>query len=151
MPGVPGVYFHSLIGSSNDHDGVKRTGVFRSINREKFNIGWIDKIINEEGSRAHLVFKSYKSMLSLRTNQKAFSPFGTFEILDLHEKIFAILRHGPLNKNHILALNNCSNTEVVVKVPKLFQDSKELLSGEEFKGEEITLEGYQICWLKQIS
>lgn len=35
MIGVPGIYIHSLLGSQNDHEGVKETGRYRSINREK--------------------------------------------------------------------------------------------------------------------
>ena len=35
LVGVPGIYFHSLIGSRNDLRGVHRTGRWRSINREK--------------------------------------------------------------------------------------------------------------------
>lgn len=151
MPGVPGVYFHSLIGAMNDHEGVKRTGMFRSINREKFNISLLDKLINSEGNKENIIFKNYQSMLSIRTSQKAFSPFGTFEILELDDKVFAILRHGPQNKNHILALHNCSNENIIVKAPKLFENSKELIRGINIKDSIVKLEPFQVAWLKQVS
>ena len=38
MPGVPGIYFHSLVGSKNYHDGVKHSGINRTINREKLRL-----------------------------------------------------------------------------------------------------------------
>lgn len=151
MPGIPGVYFHSLIGSSNDHEGVKRTGMFRSINREKFNIGLLDELINSEGKFEHVIFKSYQNMLSIRTKQKAFNPFGTFEVLALHESVFSIVRHGPENKNYILALHNCANESLHVKIPKEFEGSKELISGEDIKDSMIALAPYQVAWLKKFS
>lgn len=151
MPGVPGIYFHSLIGATNDHEGVKRTGMFRSINREKFNIGLLDKLINNEGNKEHIIFKSYQSMLSIRTKQKAFNPFSKFEILDMNVNVFAIVRYGEKNINNILALHNCSDEEVQLKLPKEFEKSKELITGRDIKNYKITLLPYQFAWLKQVS
>ena len=37
MPGVPGIYFHSLVGSRNYHEAVRKTRINRSINRDKLN------------------------------------------------------------------------------------------------------------------
>ena len=38
LAGVPGIYFHSLFGSRNYIEGVRETGRFRSINREKLQL-----------------------------------------------------------------------------------------------------------------
>ena len=150
MPGIPGIYFHSLIGAKNDYEGLKRTGMKRSINRQKFTITWLDEAIAAEGGYEHLVFQSYKSMLSIRTNQKAFNPFGTFEVLSLHPSLFVILRHGPEQINHILALHNCSNQDIIIQIPTLFHGSKELLTGDVID-DTLTMRPYQIAWLKQIT
>ena len=36
MPGVPGLYFHALVGARNHVAGFQATGENRSINRERF-------------------------------------------------------------------------------------------------------------------
>jgi len=149
MPGVPGVYFHSLIGAMNDHERVKRTGILRSINREKFNINILDKLIQTEGNKEHIIFKSYQNLLSIRTTQSAFDPFGTFEILNLNEKVFAILRHDAKNQNSILALHNCCSETITIELPKLFENSKELIGGNDIKDGIINLVPYQVAWYKQ--
>ena len=86
MPGVPGIYFHSLVGSRNYRDGVKHTGVNRTINREKYHIDWLENELSKQGSLAKSVFDSYKRLISIRINEEAFNPFGKFNFLDLGEK-----------------------------------------------------------------
>ena len=44
LPGVPATYIHSLLGSRNWVDGVKKTGRARTINREKLQV---EKLISE--------------------------------------------------------------------------------------------------------
>lgn len=43
LPGVPAVYIQSILGSRNDYDGVAKTGMNRSINRQKYNVLEIEK------------------------------------------------------------------------------------------------------------
>jgi sucrose phosphorylase len=155
MPGVPGVYFHSLVGSRNYHDGVKHTGVNRTINREKYNIDWLENELSTLGSLAKTIFDSYKRMISIRTNEEAFNPFGEFKFLDLNDKIFAIEQFCKEKENRILSLNNFSNEEVSITLPEEINlPLCDLLNSnfcdkENEKNERtITLEPYQIMWLK---
>jgi sucrose phosphorylase len=90
MPGVPGIYFHSLVGSQNYHDGVKHSGVNRTINREKYNIDWLEKEFSKQGTLHKMMFDSYKRLISIRISETAFNPFGKFKILDLDERLFVI-------------------------------------------------------------
>ncbi len=55
LRGIPGVYFHSLVGTPNDTQGVATTGRARSINRRKFGLGELRGILSlGKGDRSHL-------------------------------------------------------------------------------------------------
>ncbi len=157
MPGVPGIYFHSLVGSKNYHDGVKHTGVNRTINREKYNIDWLENELSSQGTLAKTMFDSYKRLISIRISEEAFNPFGEFEILDLDDRLFVIDQSCCGNENRIVAIHNFSNEEVMCKLPVSISLplcdilSSNCMSKNEEKTEkmnEIKLEPYQIMWLK---
>lgn len=158
MPGVPGIYFHSLVGSRNYHDGVKHSGVNRTINREKYNIDWLEKELATQGTLAKKMLYSYKRLISIRINESAFNPFGKFEFLDLGDKIFAIDQHSKDTNERVIALHNFSNEEVECVLPKeitlpmvdiLVSSFDVQFSGERnIKTSLLKLKPYQMMWLK---
>ena len=150
MPGVPGVYFHSLVGSQKYHDGVKHSGINRTINREKYNIDWLEKELSSQGSLAKTMFDSYKRLISIRINEEAFNPFGNFEFLDLDDRLFIIDQNCCENKNRIIAIHNFSNEELTINLPQniSFPLCDMLSSKCTINENEIKLEPYQIMWLK---
>ncbi|MAD42530.1 MAG: sugar phosphorylase [Arcobacter sp.] len=155
MPGVPGIYFHSIVGSQNYHDGVKHSGINRTINREKYNIDWLEKELSTLGSLAKTIFDSYKRMISIRINEEAFNPFGEFEFLTLDKRVFAIDKFNIEKTSRILSLNNYSNEKVTINLPKNIKlplcdilSSNYCDESTEKKELTITLEPYQIMWLK---
>lgn len=150
MPGVAGVYFHSLVGSRNYLEGVKFTGINRSINREKLNCDMMQSKLNTDGTIEKMIFSSYRMLISIRTNQKAFNPFGEFEFLDLHKSVFSILQHSLDKTESILALHNFSNDKIELKIPSRFNKSlKDLISNVVLgKADKVILEPYQVMWLK---
>jgi len=150
MPGVPGIYFHSLVGSRNYHDGVKHTGVNRTINREKYNIDWLESALATEGTLAKTMLDSYKRLISIRINENAFNPFGDFRFLDLDKRLFALERSCCQKKEHVLAIHNFSSDEVRLTLPDEFGfPMLDLLSSCKVdESREIYLEAYQMLWLK---
>ncbi len=90
MPGLPGIYFHSLFGSRNDYAGLKNSGSNRSINRQKLTQSTLEKEL-KNGLRP-LIFHPYMSLLEVRANQLAFDPYGDFDFPVTDERIFCILR-----------------------------------------------------------
>ena len=157
MPGVPGIYFHSLVGSRNYHDGVKHSGINRTINREKYHIDWLEKELAVQGGLPKTMFDSYKRLMSIRINEEVFNPFGTFEFLNLDERLFAIDRKCCKNLDRIIAIHNFSDVEVTCTLPEdillplcdILTSGSTLNPSEEYKyNREITLEPYQIMWLK---
>ncbi len=153
MPGVPGIYFHSLVGSRNYYDGVKHSGQNRTINREKLNIDWLEQELSTEGTLAKTMFDSYKRLISIRINEKAFNPFGKFEFIDLDSRLFIVDQKCVGCEERILAVHNFSNEIVKCEIPKeislpLYDILSSNLTVKIEEKREITLEPYQMLWLK---
>lgn len=140
LRGVPGIYFHSLFGSQNWHEGVQQTGRNRSINRQKFQRGELEAEL-EHGLRKH-VFAGYSHLLRIRTTEKAFHPVGEQQILNLHPAVFAILRSHQ--GEAILCLQNVAARSVQIEIPLTGQD---LVTGRSVPLK-LTLAPYQIVWIK---
>ncbi|MEA1920232.1 MAG: sugar phosphorylase [Campylobacterota bacterium] len=150
MPGVPGIYFHSLVGSQNYKDGVKHTGINRSINREKYNIDWLENELSTQGTLAKSMLDSYKRLISIRTNEAAFNPFGSFKFFDLDSRLF-VIQQGCINcEEFVLSIHNFSDETLTCKIPdEITASLSDLLSPYEVGGDRIvTLEPYQMMWLK---
>ncbi|WP_420643126.1 alpha-amylase family glycosyl hydrolase [Candidatus Leptofilum sp.] len=140
LRGVPGIYFHSLFGSQNWHEGVQQTGRNRSINRQKFQRDALEQAL-QTGLR-QLVFSGYSHLLRLRTSEKAFHPVGEQKILNLHPAVFAILRSHQ--GEAVLCLQNVAARSVQIELPLAGQD---LVTGTAVPAH-FTLAPYQIVWLK---
>jgi glucosylglycerate phosphorylase len=149
MPGVPGIYFHSLFGSRNYFDGVKMTGINRSINREKLNAVWLKERLEEEGSLPRMVFLAYKRLLSVRINESAFDPFGPFFFHDLHPKLFCVHHESKDLDSHILAVHNFSDEPAIFMLPDFVEQvSTECITNAPIPTREIPIEGYGVMWIK---
>ncbi|MDZ7827088.1 MAG: hypothetical protein U5R48_15005 [Gammaproteobacteria bacterium] len=48
LQGIPALYLHSLLATSNDLDGVERTGRLRSINRRRWQLEELDPVLAGE-------------------------------------------------------------------------------------------------------
>jgi sucrose phosphorylase len=73
LQGIPGVYFHCLVGSPNDLDGVEQSGQNRRINRHKYR--WDELIAaTSTDSFQRKVLAEYSRMLEIRRHQPAFHP-----------------------------------------------------------------------------
>lgn len=83
MQGVPAVYFHSLVGSGNDQQGVERSGQNRRINRHKYDREELEAALSDAHSLQRRVFDGYCRLLEVRRAQRAFHPAATQTVLDL--------------------------------------------------------------------
>jgi sucrose phosphorylase len=151
LPGVPGIYIHSLLGSRNWLEGVAQTGRARSINREKLQVQTvIDELRDRESFRSR-VFHPYIHLLQTRRAQEAFHPNAAFEILRLHHRVVAIKRQSPHQR--IFALVNISAKTVTVSLMSQSGADRlnELLSGRQVSTERIDLAPYQTMWLSSLN
>ncbi len=147
LPGVPGTYIHSLMGSRNWTAGVEQTGRARTINREKPNLDRVLAELEDPASFRARVFFPYRHMINTRRRQKAFHPNAPFEVFDLDPRVFAIKRFG--DGQTILALTNVSADPVPVSADGCGMTGPvgELISGKRLDRIPPILSPYQSVWL----
>jgi len=149
MPGIPGIYFHSLVGASNDHQGVKLSGINRSINREKFNVDQLEASLNDQTSLGSAVFNAYKRLLSIRITERAFNPFGPFVFLYLHRSLFCVHHESSDLHDHILTVHNFSDSDVSFDLPDYFHPGAvDLVTNRPIDQLHTTIAPYAVLWIK---
>jgi sucrose phosphorylase len=158
LRGVPGIYYHSLLGSQSWIEGMQASGQNRTINREKLDVDHLYEALETPNTLRSMVYRGFKTMLALRQQDPAFDPFGRQQIIDGNRHVFGVYRSTPKNLEGVFCLTNLSgqpqtiainiNEFVGTKSASLF----DLISEESFliiEGEcEVALRGYQVCWLK---
>jgi sucrose phosphorylase len=111
LAGVPGIYVHSLLGSRSWRQGVRETGRYRTINREKLDRAQLEDELDDPASLRHRVFQQYVHLLRVRTSQRAFHPSGPQRILPGNRALFALLRTSPDGQEHVLCIHNVSDQD----------------------------------------
>ncbi len=150
--GVPGIYFHSLVGSRGWSEGVKLTGQNRTINRKKFQ--WQDLIsaISDPNTRQARVFFRIRHFLKIRQRHAAFDPHSLQQVVKCAPEIFCVLRSSVDGSDHVLCLQNISGHQVSLKdfqLPtEILPNPRNLINGK-FVGREglMEIEPYQTIWL----
>jgi sucrose phosphorylase len=160
LAGVPGIYFHSLLGSRNSHEHYRQTGRARSINRKGFTLSALEATLSDPNDIHSQVFSKYKKLLAIRTSEAAFHPQGDQQVLRVSDKVFALERRSPDGAAKVLVLLNVTADEVEIGLDLRETDLGEvnrfvdLISGGEFTGEwdalTIRLRPYQAMWLKAL-
>jgi sucrose phosphorylase len=108
IQGVPGIYFHSLVGSRNWSEGVEVTGRARTINREKLQRRQLERELSDPNSLRYRVFKGYLRLLKVRVSNSAFHPSGGQEVVGSNSRVFSLLRSSVDGQNNVLCLHNVS-------------------------------------------
>lgn len=145
MPGVPGIYYHSLLGSVNDKDAAIESGINRRINRKKLELNSLQKSLNREGSMRKRIFNRYSLMLEVRGNETLFNPYGKAEYR-AEEAVFIISRQKGESILH--AIHNFSDREV--NLTTLNGSFKDVLTGEDWVTKQKIVAPYGFAWLKNI-
>jgi glycosidase len=112
--GIPAVYIHCLTATPNDVEGVERSGMTRSINRRKWDLGELQSLVSDLESETGQVFTLYTRLLATRRQQPAFHPDGRQHIFDLDVRLFGFERVALDGDQRILVLANFSADEVGV-------------------------------------
>jgi len=145
MAGLPALYYHSFLGSRNYYEGIIKTGMNRSINREKLDLKLVEGELKKRYNIRSQVFSCLKKLIEVRRMHSAFNPYGSQRVLKLHPCIFSVERVSPGGKESILCITNVSNNTITI--PNRHRYKKDLLSKKNF-GDEITLRPYEVLWLK---
>lgn len=146
LPGVPGIYFHSLVGTQNDLEGVRESGIPRRINRRKFELSELRQILSDPTSLQAKIFEGYQLLLKVRTQQPAFHPDGGCELMDLGEpSLLAFCRSSCDGAQRILCITNLAGQSVPFQLPSGGQD---LLSLQRVAAGSTNIEAYQTMWIE---
>jgi len=157
LVGMPGVYFHSLLGSRSWREGVNLTGRNRTINRQKFDLAALESELQDESSLRYYVFSHYDQLLRARSSSSAFHPHGRQQVLDGGQTLFALLRLSPDGSLRVLCLHNisCQSQTVMINLNDVsslplneFTDLiTNTLVGDPVNGN-LSLKPYQTLWLR---
>jgi sucrose phosphorylase len=116
LPGVPGIYFHSLFGSRNDRAAALETGINRRINRQKFLRSELEAELGTANSLRSRVFHRYHDLLEARRSHAAFSPQSEPQVMECDARVFAVLRAAGPGGDWVLCLHNVTNQPVTLNL-----------------------------------
>ena len=147
LPGVPAVYIQSVLGSRNDYEGVSKTGMNRSINRQKYNVTEIEKELASKDSLRYKVFSELTKIIQSRKNEALFHPNAAMEVINLGEKVFAFKRVNQHNDS-LLVVNNLTNETVKCGITGRYIN---MVNDDKVEcNEDLILNPYEFMWLKPI-
>ncbi len=143
MAGVPGIYVHSLLGSTNDTEGLEKLGYNRAINREKLDSDIVESELNDSAHRRHKILNRFKHLLTVRKGEKSFAPSASQRIVKTNSKLITMVRD-----ERVAVVVNVSNQSVELDTRCLLDNlNKDILSSNAVKTT-VTLPPYQVMWLK---
>ncbi len=153
--GVPGIYFHSLVGSRNDYAGLQQTGRFRSINREKLDADALLAELGDADSLRAQVYTRYVELLTLRANEAAFDPLGFQTVLDLPRSVFAVERQSRDRQARLIALHNVTGAVLDLRFPSgTGSEWVNLIDRRHYEAPNgdvsLALMPYEVAWLKAL-
>ncbi|MEG0758370.1 MAG: hypothetical protein RR505_08165, partial [Raoultibacter sp.] len=143
MPGLPGIYYHSLLGSRNWSDGMLESGVNRRINREKLKADTLAKELAQKDSLRARVLAAYRVLLRARGASSAFSPYASQTVLQLEPRVFALERFDRKSGERVSVRINVSSEPITLN---------EQLTGIDLLSEGTPLEAlapYQTRWIRR--
>ncbi|MBN1220457.1 MAG: sugar phosphorylase [Anaerolineae bacterium] len=153
MVGVPGIYVHSLVGSSNDYAGMEKTGRARSINRKKWQRSELEVALNNPNSQATRVFGRYIDLLKARAAHPAFHPNGDQRVIPTNPALFSLLRTSPDGQAQVWCIHNISAQPQQAEInPSHAGKGRDIVTDEEVRLEDkLPVEPYEIRWLELAS
>lgn len=157
LQGVPGIYIHGALGSTNDHGAFEASGIKRDVNRGVIDARDVEAALQDPESKLSLMYRHGSDQIRARRQERAFHPRGSQRVLMLSPKVFAVLRGSPGGDEHILAVTGVTGQTVKVRIR--LKDLglervhwKDLLSGRQWtaQGGVLSLEigPYGVVWLK---
>ena len=115
MAGIPGVYFHSIVGEHNWQEGPQRTGgERRDVNRRRLDWHELEELLDDPEGEAGWIANVYASILRVRRNCSAFHPDALQEVVPTEGALFAVLRESLDQGRKVLCIFNFSPDEFAV-------------------------------------
>jgi sucrose phosphorylase len=153
LEGIPGIYIHSLLATSNDIAKLERSGQNRAINRHEWDYDALQTELANPDSQHSRVSSLMKKLVHLRRHQKAFHPNATQFTLHMGEKLFGFWRQSIDRRQSIFCIFNISDTPQDLRIAELnlivTDRWWDLISGHIFddSAEVVTVAPYQVMWI----
>jgi glycosidase len=160
LQGVPGLYAHGAIGTSSDHELVKRTHHNRDVNRGVIDAKSMAEGLKDPISKISLLRKGGSKLNLTRTGQRAFHPHGEQQVFMVSPDVFTVLRTSPEQDQRILCMTNVTKRRAQIEISLSdlhIQETRwyDLLTEKDWIAERdrisVTLEPYDVIWLKPFS
>ncbi len=156
LEGIPGIYIHSMLGTTNDYNKLEKTQHNRSINRHSWDLEKLDLALQDPTLHHKTVLSSLQSLLNIRINQPAFHPNATQFTLHLGLQLFGFWRQSQDRKQSIFCISNITNQAMSLPLSELnlivTESWYELISNTEITEltETIELQPYETVWISNI-
>jgi sucrose phosphorylase len=147
LQGLPGIYFHSLVGSRGDRQGAERSGRLRSINRQKLDAGDLSAGLADPRSLRSLIFRGYAHLLKARRSHPGFSPGAGQQVLDLGPGVFGLLRHDPGSGRRVLCVHEVAGQAGAWSLQAIAGRGFDLLRRGQVELDGVHLAPYQARWI----
>ena len=146
LPGVPGVYFHSLVGTQNDYQGAQASGIPRRINRRKFQLTELLQTLGDADSLQAKIGTGFQHLLRTRTQQPAFHPNGPCKVVELGDTaLLAFERTSCDRSQRILCVTNLAPE---LRCFELHETGRDLLSNQDGPVGSTNIGPYQTMWIE---
>lgn len=150
MRGVPAVYFHSLVGSPSDIEGMNSSGIPRRINRHKYSREELDEAMSSPDSLQRRVFDGYQRLLAVRCQQTALDPNAVQKVLDLPtDGLIGFVRTAS-NGDQLTVIANLTDQARIVSTEQWETSyQRDVLADEDLDPKpSLSLRPFQVRWLK---
>ncbi|MCO7205176.1 alpha-amylase family glycosyl hydrolase [Pseudoalteromonas sp. B5MOD-1] len=153
LEGIPGLYIHSLLGTTNDYERFENSQHNRAINRHRWQESDLLAKLSNENAHHRTVFKAMKNLMAIRKAQSAFHPNATQYTLHLSEGLFGFWRQSINRSQSMFCVYNISDEPQTLTLADLnligTEQWRDLISGEQIteQTQTMSLTPYQAVWL----
>ncbi|MFC1454220.1 alpha-amylase family glycosyl hydrolase [Verrucomicrobiota bacterium] len=153
--GIPAVYFNTLVAARNDHALAKHTGMYRSLNRTKWQLSDLDAMLADPKSPASCSLAAHQRIMKIRSEHPAFHPDGPQQVAAITDSVIGIERKSPDGTERILTVANLSDKPISLNRTHLQPHGwqkfapMDILAGQKitFNKDALSLEAYAVVWL----
>ena len=156
LEGIPAFYIHSVLGTTNDYELMKKNSQNRSINRKSWDINEIKNKLLDDKSINNQVYKSIINLIKIRKKQPAFHPNAIQFTFNLGKNFFGIWRQSLDKKQSIFSVTNVTNIFQYLDLTELnlIESEKwwDLISSKDIDDikSTIALKAYQTVWISNL-